>query len=61
MFMAFNYIQEPETDERIIRKSEDRFNEVSLEDMEIKLVSVREVLTTRREETTHFEPKLSLS
>ena len=59
MLIVFDYISEPETDERIIRDIEDKFKD--FDDMKIKPVSVREYLTTRQETTTIFELKLSLS
>jgi hypothetical protein len=61
MMVCFDYIREPEKDERIIRKCEDRFNDVDFNDMKIKPVSVREILTTRQTITTIFKPKISLS
>jgi hypothetical protein len=61
MLVSFDYIQEPETDERIIRDIEDRFNDVTFEDMEIKPVSIRKYITTRHVETTIFKPSYSLS
>jgi hypothetical protein len=61
MLVVFDYIQEPETDERIIREIEDKFQDVDFDDMKIKPISVREYLTTRQETTTIFEPKLSMS
>lgn len=60
MLIAFDYTREPETDERIIKKCEDRFNDVSFDDMKIKPVSVREILTTRQTITTIFKDKISL-
>lgn len=61
MLVSYDYTQEPETNERIIREIEDQFRDVELDDMKIKPVSVRQYLTTRQETTTYFETKLSLS
>jgi hypothetical protein len=61
MLIAFDYIREPETDERIISKIESEFQDVLFDDMKIKPVSVREILTTRQELTTIFKPEISLS
>jgi hypothetical protein len=61
MLVSFDYIQEPETNERIIKDIEDRFQDVDLSDMEIKPVSVRKYLTTRQVVTTIFKPSYSLS
>lgn len=61
MLVCFDYIRESETDEKLIKAVEDRFNEVDFDDMKIKPVSVREILTTRQTITTIFKPKLSLS
>ena len=61
MFVSFDYIQEPEKDERIIREIENEFQDVLLEDMEIKPVSVRDLLTKRYRTTSVFKIKLSLS
>ena len=60
MLMAFNYISEPETDERVIRKMENTFD-IAYDDMAIKPISVRQYLTTSHEETTYFKEKISLS
>jgi hypothetical protein len=60
MLVAFDYIQEPETDEKIIRSVEKMFKDLpEFEGMKIK--PVREILTTRQEITTSFKEKLSLS
>lgn len=59
MLVDFDYIREPETNERIISEIESEF--VDFEDMKIKPVSVREILTSRQTITTYFETKLSLS
>jgi hypothetical protein len=60
MLIAFDYISEPETDERIIRAVEDEFQDLpEFKDMEIR--PVREILTTRREITTTFKERISLS
>lgn len=60
MLVSFDYIRDPETDERIIREIEEQFkDDPEFEDMKIK--PVREILTTRQEITTSFKEKLSLS
>jgi hypothetical protein len=61
MLICFDYIREPETNEKIIRAVEERFNDVSFDDMKIKPISVREILTTRQELTSIFKPELSMS
>ena len=59
MLVCFDYIQEPETDEAIIKNTEDRFHGVDFEAMKIKPVS--EQLRTRNTHTTFFKEKISLS
>ena len=60
MIVVFDYIQEPETNERIIRAVEDKFKDLpEFEDMKIR--PVREIMTTRQEITTSFSEKISLS
>jgi len=60
MIVCFDYIQEPETDERIIKAVEDKFNDLpEFEDMKIK--PVREIITTRQEITTSFKERMSLN
>jgi hypothetical protein len=61
MLVSFNYIHEPEKDERIIRSVEKRFRDLPELEGE-KLPTVREVLTAPSHETTTcFEEKISLS
>jgi len=60
MLIVFDYIREPEKDERIIRAVENEFKDApEFEDMKIK--PVREILTTRQEITMMFKERISLS
>jgi len=56
MIVCFDYIAEPETNEKIIRAVENKFK-----DTESDMESVREILTSRREITSVFKERISLS
>jgi len=59
MMICFDHIVEPETDERIIKAVEQRFKDLPVS--AVKLEPVREILTSRREITSSFKEKISLS
>lgn len=60
MLIAFDYIREPETNEAIIKEIEQTFKD-TFDNMTIKPISIRDILTSRQKLTTYFKNKISLS